>query len=126
MRDGNLVASGHNWVEGQGSGERIDKKGDVEEEHFDAMGNKIDAPKKAKVRLACGWPGAQSASAGLGISKFRWRMLTPPCRSSRRPRRAKRRKIAWPGESVVRCVVPDLASGDLVLTAAQEVFTDEE
>lgn len=26
MRDGNLVASGHNWVEGQGSGERIDKK----------------------------------------------------------------------------------------------------
>lgn len=35
MRDGNLVASGHNWVEGQGSGERIDKKADVEEEHFD-------------------------------------------------------------------------------------------
>ena len=35
MRDGNLVASGHNWVEGQGSGERIDKKADVEEEFFD-------------------------------------------------------------------------------------------
>ena len=65
MRDGNLVASGHNWVEGQGSGERIDKKADVEEEaslglfraesglhpqFFDAMGNKIDAPKKVRGR----------------------------------------------------------------------------
>ena len=26
MRDGHLEASGHNWVEGQGSGPRIDKK----------------------------------------------------------------------------------------------------
>ena len=46
MRDGYLVASGHNWVEGQGSGPRIDDKKDEEEEHFDAMGNKIDGPKK--------------------------------------------------------------------------------
>ncbi|GAA5868264.1 hypothetical protein JCM3774_000986 [Rhodotorula dairenensis] len=49
MKDGYLTASGHNWVEGQGSGPRIDqKKDDEEEEVFDAMGNKIDAPKKAK------------------------------------------------------------------------------
>jgi elongation factor 3 len=46
MRDGYLVASGHNWVEGQGSGPRIDGKKEDEEEHFDAMGNKIDGPKK--------------------------------------------------------------------------------
>ncbi|KAK4052978.1 translational elongation factor EF-1 alpha [Microbotryomycetes sp. JL221] len=48
MSNGYLEASGHNWVEGQGSGPRIDKKNEEEEEHFDAMGNKIDAPKKVK------------------------------------------------------------------------------
>jgi len=48
MKDGHLVASGHNWVEGQGSGARIDKKADEEEDKFDAMGNKIEATKKAK------------------------------------------------------------------------------
>ncbi|PWN41978.1 P-loop containing nucleoside triphosphate hydrolase protein [Ceraceosorus guamensis] len=49
MRDGTLHASGHNWVEGQGSGERIDKKKkDEEEDKFDAMGNKIIEEKKAK------------------------------------------------------------------------------
>lgn len=48
MRDGYLEASGHNWVEGQGSGPRIDGKKDDEEEHFDAMGNKIAAPTKKK------------------------------------------------------------------------------
>ncbi|GEM09407.1 elongation factor 3 [Rhodotorula toruloides] len=48
MRDGHLTASGHNWVEGQGSGPRIDQKNDEEEDVFDAMGNKIDAPKRAK------------------------------------------------------------------------------
>jgi len=47
MRDGHLEASGHNWVEGQGSGPRIDKQGE-EEDQYDAMGNKIDAAKKAK------------------------------------------------------------------------------
>lgn len=39
MSDGHLVASGHNWVEGQGSGPRIDKDQGEEEEKFDAMGN---------------------------------------------------------------------------------------
>ena len=48
MRDGRLEASGHNWVEGQGSGPRIDKKDGEEEDQFDAMGNKIDAAKKKK------------------------------------------------------------------------------
>lgn len=46
MSNGYLVVSGHNWVEGQGSGPRIDGKKDEEEEHFDAMGNKIDVPKR--------------------------------------------------------------------------------
>ena len=41
MKDGYLVASGHNWVEGQGSGPRIDQGKEEEEEKFDAMGNKI-------------------------------------------------------------------------------------
>ncbi|TYJ58885.1 hypothetical protein B9479_000317 [Cryptococcus floricola] len=49
MRDGYLEASGHNWVEGQGSGERIDKKADGEEEvKYDALGNPIAAAKKEK------------------------------------------------------------------------------
>ncbi|KAG0143678.1 hypothetical protein CROQUDRAFT_96004 [Cronartium quercuum f. sp. fusiforme G11] len=48
MRDGYLEASGHNWTEGQGSGPRIDKGKEEEEEHFDALGNKIEGPKKAK------------------------------------------------------------------------------
>jgi elongation factor 3 len=38
MRDGYLEASGHNWVEGQGTGARIDKVDDEEVELFDAMG----------------------------------------------------------------------------------------
>lgn len=54
MRDGHLEASGHNWVEGQGSGERIDKKGVGEEEEvqYDALGNPIAAAKKEKKKSA--------------------------------------------------------------------------
>ena len=52
MRDGHLEASGHNWVEGQGSGPRIDKKDGEEEDHYDAMGNKIDAKKAKKLTSA--------------------------------------------------------------------------
>lgn len=37
MDGGRLRASGHNWVEGQGSGERLKEKED-EEDKFDAMG----------------------------------------------------------------------------------------
>ncbi|KAG8688541.1 translational elongation factor EF-1 alpha [Ceratobasidium sp. 423] len=48
MRDGRLEASGHNWVEGQGSGPRIDKKGEDDEDQYDAMGNKIDKTKAKK------------------------------------------------------------------------------
>jgi elongation factor 3 len=49
MRDGHLEASGHNWVEGQGSGARIDKKDGEEEDQYDAMGNKIDVKKNKKL-----------------------------------------------------------------------------
>lgn len=49
MRDGRLEASGHNWVEGQGSGARIDKKEGEEEDQYDALGNKIDTKKNKKL-----------------------------------------------------------------------------
>ncbi|KAF9533634.1 elongation factor 3 [Crepidotus variabilis] len=52
MRDGHLEASGHNWVEGQGSGARIDKGKDEEEDQYDAMGNKIDTKKAKKMTAA--------------------------------------------------------------------------
>lgn len=48
MRDGHLEASGHNWVEGQGSGARIDKKDGADDDQYDAMGNKIDKAKTKK------------------------------------------------------------------------------
>lgn len=46
VMDGKMTPSGHNWVQGQGSGARLDKKEDEEEEKFDAMGNKIVTTKK--------------------------------------------------------------------------------
>ncbi|RYP47224.1 hypothetical protein DL768_006700 [Monosporascus sp. mg162] len=46
VMDGKMTPSGHNWVQGQGSGPRLDKKDDDEEEKFDAMGNKIVTTKK--------------------------------------------------------------------------------
>jgi elongation factor 3 len=49
MRDGRLEASGHNWVEGQGAGPRIDKADGEEEDQYDAMGNKIDTKKMKKI-----------------------------------------------------------------------------
>ena len=49
MRDGRLEASGHNWVEGQGSGPRIDKQDGEEDATYDAMGNKIDLKKNKKL-----------------------------------------------------------------------------
>ncbi|KAK2745657.1 translational elongation factor EF-1 alpha [Myotisia sp. PD_48] len=45
--DGKMTPSGHNWVQGQGSGPRLTEKDD-EEDRFDAMGNKIEGGKKAK------------------------------------------------------------------------------
>lgn len=46
--DGRMTPSGHNWVQGQGTGPRLEKKDDDEEDKFDAMGNKIAAAKKKK------------------------------------------------------------------------------
>ncbi|CAH2351489.1 elongation factor 3B [[Candida] railenensis] len=48
--DGRMTPSGHNWVQGQGAGPRLEKKED-EEDRFDAMGNKLAAAKK-KVKLS--------------------------------------------------------------------------
>lgn len=50
VQDGSMIPSGHNWVQGQGSGPRLSKKDD-EEDKFDAMGNKIAAVKK-KAKLS--------------------------------------------------------------------------
>ncbi|KAI0806825.1 P-loop containing nucleoside triphosphate hydrolase protein [Fomes fomentarius] len=52
MRDGRLEASGHNWVEGQGSGPRIDKKDGEDDDQYDAMGNKIETKKNKKLTSA--------------------------------------------------------------------------
>ncbi|EJD06251.1 uncharacterized protein FOMMEDRAFT_18396 [Fomitiporia mediterranea MF3/22] len=48
MRDGTLEASGHNWVQGQGAGPRIDKGNGPEEDEYDAMGNKINKEAQKK------------------------------------------------------------------------------
>jgi elongation factor 3 len=48
VNNGRMVPSGHNWVQGQGTGPRLTSKDDDEEEKFDAMGNKIEGNKKAK------------------------------------------------------------------------------
>ena len=47
VMDGKMTPSGHNWVQGQGKGERLKEEGE-EEERFDAMGNKIEGGKRAK------------------------------------------------------------------------------
>lgn len=48
VMDGKMTPSGHNWVQGQGSGPRLKQDDDGEEDKFDAMGNKIVTTKKAK------------------------------------------------------------------------------
>jgi elongation factor 3 len=47
VMDGKMTPSGHNWVQGQGSGPRLTGKDD-DEEKFDAMGNKIEGGKRQK------------------------------------------------------------------------------
>ncbi|KAA8646933.1 hypothetical protein EYZ11_005680 [Aspergillus tanneri] len=47
--DGKMTPSGHNWVQGQGSGPRLTNKDDPDAETFDAMGNKIVVEKKKKL-----------------------------------------------------------------------------
>jgi elongation factor 3 len=51
VMDGMMTPSGHNWVQGQGSGPRLKADDGDEEEKFDAMGNKIVSTKK-KVKLS--------------------------------------------------------------------------
>ncbi|KAI0015738.1 armadillo-type protein [Xylariomycetidae sp. FL0641] len=46
VMDGKMTPSGHNWVQGQGSGPRLKAGDDDEEDKFDAMGNKIVTTKK--------------------------------------------------------------------------------
>ncbi|KEZ45741.1 Elongation factor 3 [Scedosporium apiospermum] len=51
VMDGKMTPSGHNWVQGQGSGPRLKANEDDGEDKFDAMGNKITAAKK-KTKLS--------------------------------------------------------------------------
>ncbi|KKA26083.1 hypothetical protein TD95_004010 [Thielaviopsis punctulata] len=46
VMDGKMTPSGHNWVQGQGSGPRLKAGEEDEEDKFDAMGNKIVTTKK--------------------------------------------------------------------------------
>ncbi|KAJ3570113.1 hypothetical protein NPX13_g5845 [Xylaria arbuscula] len=46
VMDGKMTPSGHNWVQGQGSGPRLKADEGDEEDKFDAMGNKIVTTKK--------------------------------------------------------------------------------
>ncbi|EPS43823.1 hypothetical protein H072_2029 [Dactylellina haptotyla CBS 200.50] len=45
--DGKMTPSGHNWVQGQGAGPRLEEK--EEGDKFDALGNKIEVTKKKKL-----------------------------------------------------------------------------
>lgn len=51
VMDGKMTPSGHNWVQGQGSGPRLADKSKEDEEVVDAMGNKVRTKKKKKKRL---------------------------------------------------------------------------
>ncbi|QSL65937.1 hypothetical protein MERGE_003074 [Pneumocystis wakefieldiae] len=46
VQNGQMTPSGHNWVQGQGTGPRLQEQD--QEDTFDALGNKIEAKKKAK------------------------------------------------------------------------------
>jgi elongation factor 3 len=48
VNNGMMTPSGHNWVQGQGSGPRLEKKGE-EDDQFDAMGNKVEKQTKKKL-----------------------------------------------------------------------------
>ena len=74
MRDGRLEASGHNWVEGQGSGPRIDKAAGEEEDQYDAMGNKIDSKKLKKVSAS----DARKVSDGFLGFIYLWILISFP------------------------------------------------
>ncbi|KAL1850577.1 translational elongation factor EF-1 alpha [Paecilomyces lecythidis] len=46
VMDGKMTPSGHNWVQGQGSGPRLTEKGDDDTVKLDAMGNVVQEEKK--------------------------------------------------------------------------------
>lgn len=48
VMDGKMTPSGHNWVQGQGTGPRLTQKDD-DEDKVDAMGNKVVTEKKKKL-----------------------------------------------------------------------------
>ncbi|CAO1624533.1 unnamed protein product [Parajaminaea phylloscopi] len=69
MDGGRLRASGHNWVEGQGQGKRIDGDQGEEKETFDQFGNKIVAAKKEKKQSAADKRKARKARMKGGAAE---------------------------------------------------------
>jgi elongation factor 3 len=67
--DGKMTPSGHNWVQGQGSGPRLKAGDDGEEEKFDAMGNKIESTKK-KAKLTSNEARKKKKDRMVGIPFF--------------------------------------------------------
>lgn len=91
VNDGVMTPSGHNWVQGQGSGPRLDAKGDDDEDKFDAMGNKIVVQKKVKLT------GMSHNSFSLIYHNVQ--LLTVFLQV---PSSARRRRTVLPAASVVR------------------------
>lgn len=87
VMDGRMTPSGHNWVQGQGSGPRLSAKDGEEEEKFDAMGNKIASQEVSRHVLHV---------LDITDSVYRRRRSSHPARCARR------RRTVWPAASVVR------------------------
>ena len=92
MNQGYLEASGHNWVEGQGSGPRIDKQDDEEKEVFDAMGNKIVQAKKSKAATSSELRKKKKERMGMSLYRIE------PCRIADPSLSSARKKAGLPSE----------------------------
>lgn len=88
VMDGKMTPSGHNWVQGQGSGPRLKAEDDGEEDKFDAMGNKIVSTKKAK-KLTSSEARKKKKGKSNHFPKITRQKLTIP-------------QSVWPAASVVR------------------------
>lgn len=52
VMDGKMTPSGHNWIQGQGTGPRLENKEDQDTEHRDAYGNVVKIEKQKKLTSA--------------------------------------------------------------------------
>jgi elongation factor 3 len=89
VMDGKMTPSGHNWVQGQGSGPRLKADEGDEEDKFDAMGNKIVSTKK-KAKLSSSEARKKKKGKSFCITKHVSKQ------------KLTRLQSVWPAESVVR------------------------